>query len=277
MILVMHWAVKEMRIKKLMQSKNISISVDDRKEYRLVRYRCSMPVAEPAQQDPEPVEQTDRSKVQGPMSLQEWASHDVLASEGVLGVFKVGVDDSLESHDMDKSESMAKSIWEILKRMCQDPEGQCNSEALDHVAQSIRHFASDQGPNIAKVGKLLMSGGKFPNLVYLSFDAAHQIRIASKDPLHALPAFNQQFHRLFSGPNALLPAIQHSKAWQSKLLTCQQMVLKKHGVQGGIDKALKSLSYAPHRFDSAATPLFKFCALIRAIAFLCGMQAADAP
>ena len=43
--------------------------------------------------------------------------------------------------------------------------------------------------NVAKVGKLLASGGKLKNLVYLSFDAAHQIRIASKDPLQALPDF----------------------------------------------------------------------------------------
>ena len=268
MILVMHWAVKELRLKKLMQSNNISISVDDRKEYRVVRYKCSVPFAEPSNQEP---------RMQAPPSLAEWAAQGVLASEGVLGVMKVGVDDSAESHDTDKSEYMAKTMWEILKRASESPEGQCNEEALDHLAKSIRHFASDQGPNVAKAGKVLASSGKYPNLVYLTFDAAHQIRIASKDPLHALPAFDQQFHRLFSGPEALLPAIQHSKAWQSKLLTCQEMVLKAHGSQGGLDRALKSLSYAPHRFDSAATPLFKFCSMIRAIAFLCGMQAADVP
>ena len=127
MICVLHWAVKDLRIKKLMQSKNISISIDDRKEYRVVRYKCSVPVAEV--KDPEDASQ-EGSKVQGMPSLEEWVGKGPLSSEGVLGIFKVGVDASAESHDMDKSESMAQSIWEILRRMCQDPEGHCNSEAL---------------------------------------------------------------------------------------------------------------------------------------------------
>ena len=42
----------------------------------------------------------------------------------------------------------------------------------------------------------------------------------------------------------------------------------------GTEHAVQSLSFAPHRFDSAASPLFKFCSLIGAIALLCGMQAA---
>lgn len=270
----MHWAVKELRLQKLQQSKSISISIDDRKDYRLVRYKCSMPAPGPRSMVQEPQQAAER---QCQLSLEEWAAQDALASEGVLGVYKVGVDVTVEGHDMDKAEAMAQSVWEILKRTCEDPDGVRNAEALQHISQHIRHFASDQGPSVAKVGKILASCGKYPCLTYISFDPAHQIRIASKDPLNALPAFERQYSRLFSGPHALLPAIQHSKLWQSKLLTCQDLVLKAHGTQGGLDRALKSLSFAPHRFDSTATPLFKFCSLIRAIALLCGMQAADVP
>ena len=280
MILVMHWAVKQQRLAKLVQANHISLSIDDRKDYRVLRFRCSMPC---------PVLQQDtsgqESRVQGPdtvshrETLEDWCSASVLACEGILGVCKVAGDvpeNTLESHDIDKSEAMSKSIPELLRRACQNPDGTVDSEALNRITKNVRHFASDQGPSVAKAGKLLVSGGTFPNLVYLSFDPAHQVRIASKDPLQALPDFEKQWCRLFSGKNALLPAIHHSKVWQSKLLACQNEVLKVHGTQGGISRAVQSLSHAPHRFDSAATPLFKFCALVRAIALLCGMQAADA-
>eukprot|EP00438_Fugacium_kawagutii_P023201 Skav215062 [mRNA] locus=scaffold1021:443696:444526:- [translate_table: standard] len=268
MILVMHWAVKQRRLQKLLRSTSISISTDDRKDYRVVRYRCNLGV--PGTSGPQDLAAGD--------GLGEWLAREALASEGVLGVFRVGSDvpeNTLESHDKDKSESMAETILEVLKRACESPEGQCDRAALDKLCSSIRHFGSDQGPNVAKVGKVLLSTNKLPNLIYLSFDPAHQIRIASKDPLQALPQFEKQWTRLFSGKLALLPAIHHSKAWQAKLFACQQEVLKVHGNQASIDRAVQSLSFAPHRFDSAATPLFKFCCLIRAISLLCGMQAAD--
>jgi len=187
-----------------------------------------------------------------PKTLDEWAELPVLAASGILGVYRVGADvpeNTLQSHDEDKSEAMAKTVLEVIKRSCQDPEGQVDSEALEKVLMNVRHFASDQGPNVAKVGKVLVAGQKLKNLVYLSFDPAHQIRIASKDPLHALPDFDRQWQRLFSGKSALLPAIQHSKVWQTKLLACEREILRVHGSQGGCDRAVQSLSFAPHRFD----------------------------
>ena len=42
MILVMHWAVRKQRKEILKNALSISISVDDRKDFRLVRYRCSL-------------------------------------------------------------------------------------------------------------------------------------------------------------------------------------------------------------------------------------------
>ena len=266
MIQVMHWAVKLQRKQKFLKANSISITVDDRKDYRLVRYRCDVP--------PEP-------QVQGPLSLQGWCAQPALASEGLLGVYRMGgnvAENSIASHDADKSLSMAKTIRTLIERACEDPEGGLDHEAHTHVSKNIRHFASDQGGSVAKSGKILSSDGKLPNLCYVSFDIAHQIRIATKDPLHALDGFQAQYDRLFSGKAALLPTIQHSEAWQAKLIACQKEILAKHGAQGaGVQKVLKSLSFAAHRWDSTASPLFKFCCQIRAIALLCGMQAADVP
>ena len=266
MILVMHWAVKQRRKERLLASRHVSISIDDRKEYRVVRYRCSLP-SSPSQAD-------------SSATLEDWCSTCTLAAEGLLGVYRVGADvpeNTLESFDVDKSEAMVQTVKEVLRRAVQDPEGQVDQDARDHLKQTIRHFASDQGPSVAKAAKIIATDGDLPNLVYVSFDGAHQIRIASKDPLHVLPAFEQQWKRLFSRGSALLPAIQHSKAWQAKLVACQKKVLEVHGSQGGLERALQTMSFAAHRFDSAASPLYKFCSMVRAIALLCGMQAVDVP
>ena len=265
MILVMHWAVKSLRKQRLLQARSISLSVDDRKEYRVLRYRCHVPAPS--------------SKFKEPTCLDDWCGLDTLAFDGLLGVYRVGsshLDSTVASYDTDKSEAMAKTIHLMVERSLTDAEGSVDAADVERVLENIRHFASDQGPSVQKAAKVLASDGKLPNLAYVSFDAAHQLRIASKDPLSALPAFEQQWQRLFGGGHALLPAIQFSKIWQAKLTACQEAILQAHGSQGGIRRAIESIGYAAHRWDSTASPLLKYCSMIRAIALLCGMQAADA-
>ena len=266
MIMVMHWAVKMKRLEKLKECQAISISVDDRKDYRLLRYRSS---SLPKAQSPH-----------NPSSLQGWCDVRPLVHEGILGVFRTGQDvaeNTLESHDEDKSKAMAQSIEVMLRRACEDAEAVVDEAALQHVLSHVKHFASDQGPSVGKCGKLLASSRSFPNLSYVSFDPGHQVRIAMKDPLEALPEFQQQWERLFGGKDALLPTIQNSDAWRAKLIAAQKKVLEVHQTQSGVDKALKTFSFAPQRFDTSASPLLIYCCLIRAIAVLCGAQAADAP
>jgi len=197
---------------------------------------------------------------------------------GLLGVYRTGQDvpeNTLEAHDADTSIAMAKTVHELIRRACMDPDGQLDQVALDLIKSNIRHFASDQGPSVSKCGKVLASDGQLGSLVYCSFDAAHQVRIGCKDPLQALPGFEAQWKALFGGKEALLPSIQNSDVWTARLLAAQQKVLEMYGRQGVLEKTLKTFSFAPQRFDSAASPLLKYCCLIRAIAVLCGMQAAD--
>lgn len=271
MILVMHWAVKSIRMKRLSEAKSISLSVDDRKDYRLLRYRCNLPCPASKVQSPQ-------STGGGPSSLEEWCEAPPLIADGLLGVYRTGQDvpeNTLEAHDADKSIAMAKTVHELISRACMDPDGQLDQVALDLIKSNIRHFASDQGPSVSKCGKVLASDGQLGSLVYCSFDAAHQVRIGCKDPLQALPGFEAQWKALFGGKEALLPSIQNSDVWTARLLAAQQKVLEMYGRQGMLEKTLKTFSFAPQRFDSAASPLLKYCCLIRAIAVLCGMQAAD--
>lgn len=79
-------------------------------------------------------------------------------------------------------------------------------------------------------------------LVWVSADPAHQVRISCKDPLHAVPDFEDQWQRLLGG---------------------------------GLQKVLRTFSFGKQRFDSTLDPMLKYCCLLHAIAVLCAMQAAD--
>lgn len=271
MILVMHWAVKALRKQRLREAQSISVSVDDRKDYRLLRYRCNLA-------RPQSTVHSSQSTERCPASLEEWCDSPVLVVEGLLGVYRTGQDvpeNTLESHDADKSTTMADTLHELLRRACLSPEGELDQEAHEQIKGNVRHFASDQGPSVGKCGKILASDGRLQNLVYVSFDAAHQVRIGCKDPLHALPAFEAQWKQLFQTKDSLLPSIQNSEVWTARLLAAQGKILEVHGHQGALEKTIKTFSFAAQRFDSSASPLLKYCCLIRAIAVLCGMQAAD--
>ena len=277
MILVMHWAVKSLRKERLSQATSISLSVDDRKEYRLVRYRCDVPP--PSRESSEGSK--DSIRLPGSQAPRLPESTDPLVADGLLGVCRTGgavPENTLEEHDADKSQVMADSICTVLERSCQDPEGQADEEAFARLKLRVRHFAADQCASATKCGKILATGGQFPNLVWVSHDPAHQVRIAYQDPLHAMPEFQEQWERLFApgkGKHALIPDVQNSEVWKSRLMAAQQAVLKQHGSQAGLEKAIRAFSFSQPRFDSSATPMLKYLCLIRAMAILCAMQAAD--
>ncbi|CAE7456312.1 Cdkl4 [Symbiodinium sp. CCMP2592] len=173
---------------------------------------------------------------------------------------------------------MADSIGIVIDRACQDPEGKTDEESCSRLKLHLRHFAADQCTSARKCGRLLVTGGQYPNLVWVSHDPAHQVRIAYPDPLHAMPEFQDQWERLFApgkGKHALIPDIQNSEVWKARLMAAQQEVLRLHGSQAGVEKVIRALSFSQPRFDSSATPMLKYLCMIRAMAVLCAMQAAD--
>ena len=259
--------------------------MDDRKDFRLVRYRCSL---NPEAQGSGLRAQADSMQEQalagllpdvgpGGLSLEDWSKIDPFVYDGLLGVYRLGGDvaeNTLESHDHDKSDSMAKSILEVIRRACLDPDGDLDQESFAMIQSKVQHFASDQGPSAMKCGKIMPS--IMPTILWVSHDAAHQVRNAFKDPLHAVQEFSEQWERLFGGRHALIPDIQNSEVWKSRLMAAQRAVLDTYGKQGaGMTRTVRALSFAAQRFDSTATPLLKYCCMVRAIALVCAMQAAD--
>ena len=278
MIKIMHWVVKCRRKKILLHAESISVSVDDRADFRIIRYRCSF------RSLAEWTEATGASAAPAlhlskDSNLEDWASMEPLVANGLVGVIRNGQnvpENTIAEHDRDESEKMAESVLAALKDVCMDMDGYVDEDAYQQMCSKVRHYASDQGASAAKCGQLLSQLPQLPNLIWLSADMAHQVRIASKDPLHAQEPFQRQWDRLFSARHALVPDIQYSEVWRSRLIAAQAEVLKSCRTQGAdINKILHTFSFAKQRFDSTATPMLKYCCMIRAIALVCAMQAAD--
>ena len=110
----------------LLLAESISISMDDRADFRVMRYRCSFRSmadfcqAQAALAVPASPAVPAASLSKG-SSLEDWASMEPLTAEGLLGVLRLGRDvshNNLEQHDIDKSEKMAQIQCLRYCRMC---------------------------------------------------------------------------------------------------------------------------------------------------------------
>lgn len=160
----MHWAVRKQRKEILKNALSISISVDDRKDFRLVRYRCSLNPEAQGSGLRAPADSMQEHALAGllpdvgpgGLSLEDWSKIDPFVYDGLLGVYRLGGDvaeNTLESHDHDKSDSMAKSILEVIRRACLDPDGDLDQESFAMIQSKVQHFASDQGPSAISVAR----------------------------------------------------------------------------------------------------------------------------
>jgi hypothetical protein len=250
----------------LRAARSISLSLDDRAAFRLVRFRCD---TSPAALKEAGIEVADDAN---------GFSCNALKFEGLLSVLRVGgiVDSNqLENHDGDKSQRAADSIMEELGKFCTPMGSSRDEELYQHIVSNIRHFLADQCAGVQKTGSIL-SDSMMPNIQLIGKDESHQVRIAAKDPLHAQSRFGEQWDRLFGDKHALVPDIQNSDVWKAELIACQKRVLEQKGEQGGgLQKLMKHFSFAKQRFDSEADPLLRYCAMLRAIAMLLAFKAAD--
>ena len=231
----------------LRASWSISISIDDRKDYRIIRFRCD----------------ASRSG----------------SKEGILAVFRQGGTAStaeIEDFDDDYSQKMCDSVLLAIDQISTPRKSAMDVALRDHIRGSIRHYVSDAGPGSKRCGHMLAH--QLPNLIWCSRDPAHAVRIAARDPLHAVQRFNDQWESLFNGRHALVPDVMNSDVWRAKLVACQRRVVLTKGSQGpsGLETVLRHMSFAKQRFDSYAEPLRKVCCMLRAITMLLCHVAADA-
>ena len=115
----------------------------------------------------------------------------------------------------------------------------------------------------------MLRAGPLPSLNLLLRDPVHALRTSTTEPLKISANFQEFWEDIFNKRHALVPDIQNSVAWQRRLVLAQQHVIEVTGKQGGgITCALRHLSFAKQRFDSATGPARKCCCMLSAIVIL---------
>ena len=252
---VMSEVLRERKRNHLREASSISLSLDDRQDYRLLRFRCDLPAGRGHEKS-----RSSGSTVYGILGL--------LRREGVASTEEV------EDFDDDKSRRMAESVLRAIEQLCTPAGGATDRDLYDHVLRSVRHYMSDGGSAVQRAGAMLQD--RMPNLVFIGRDPAHMLRIAFRDPLEAVPRFQQQWQRLFKQDHALIPDIMNSELWRAKLVACQRRIIDNCGAQGGgMERVLRHMRFAAQRFESYGRPLQRYCCLVRAIAMLLAHVAGD--
>ena len=235
----------------LRQSQAISLSFDDRKGYKLVRYRAALCGS-------------------GDQALA--APQGAVASEGIFGCIQCLRGSSLEELADDYAARAASEVLSLISEFC-TPLGDVKDENLfSHVKRVVRSVCCDGA--LQKVAACLRS--ELTEIVLIQRDPAHFIRIACKEPLVRTGRFEAQHARLFTAKHALLKSVQFSDSLQARLEACQKMVVQSRGSQGGgVRHIMRHFSFAAHRFESWTGPRRKYACCVHAVALLLCEMAGD--
>jgi hypothetical protein len=247
MLLVMRDVVRAEKRQWIKDATAISLSFDDRKGYKLIVFKCDMPLLH-----------------RGAQTQAESAQY---ARHGVLGCLDAVRGVSLEELSQDYAERTCEKIMSMVS-LFSTPlgEGSPDDTICEKFRKATRSIIVDGA--LIKVAHLLKLH-HMPNIVLVCRDPAHMVRIACSQPLSRTGRFEEQHARLFTSNHALLKDVQYSECWRSRLHACQELVVQKDGTQGGnVQNILRHFSYAPHRFESFAGPRRQYACLLQAI-FLC--------
>lgn len=286
MVMIQAEVVRQAKRDIIAASSSITISLDDRGAYRLIRFRCcTLNVNVEADDDGGGVgvsapDGTGVARVSAARLTDDLhASMRVPGLEsvysGVLGVVKCADPTAkLQELDEDYSQRMANSVVNAVRKACTPLKSEMDQALFRHFCRHVHTYLADGGSSVQKAGMLLQE--HFTRLRLVVRDTAHMLRSSCSEPIKQVAVFDDFWNDIFNSRHALVPDIQNSDAWRAKLLMAQNHVLSTKGKQGGgLKVALKHLSFAKQRFDSAACPARKFCCMLSAIVVTLAVTAED--
>ena len=270
-IACMSAVIRARTIETLLAARSITIALDDRGPYRVLRYRCDAAAAA------RPLPPASRLRSSGGVS-PESAGHAALPyRDGILGAICTAAkqDEGLEVLDDDYSQRMHDSVVSCMEKLFGVSEAGADRTQFRAVLGKVRTFLGDGASSVQKCGALLKAS-VCRNIVLVLRDPVHAMRTSTSEPLKRHGDFQAFWEEIFDKRHALVPDVQHSDAWQRRLVLAQQHVLKVSGRQGGgLACPLRHLSFAKQRFDSATGPARKFCCLLSAIVIMLASLSAD--
>jgi hypothetical protein len=256
MALIIREVVRARKRELIRMCSAMTLAFDDRQGYKLVRFRV------------------DTLKTTTAASLEESAAPTwkTIAAEGIVGCIQCLRGSTLEDFADDYAQRAAREVMTLIERLCTPKSMPKDVGLFDHIVASVRGIVADGA--LQKTAAVLRSS--LPNIVLVTRDPGHFVRIACRDPLLRTGRFEAQHKRLFTNPDALLKKITFSDCMQARLEACQKLVVSANGAQGGgVTSVMKHFSYAPHRFESWVEPRRRYACILHAVALLLAEVAGD--
>ena len=237
---------------------SISLSLDESKYRKIVRYRADVPSRN--------VEASD------------------FCNAGALGILDCEKGHASEFEE-DHAVTAVKQLESFLTRFC-TPLGRgrrkalsltCDESLKSHIMRTVTSFSADGG---GKERRAVFLAGRelFPNLLIAMRDPAHAIRIASQ-ALHCDDVFGEVWHELFDARHALAPDLKNSAKWHNLFVAIQEdsaVPLAQPGIgRKPLQAVVRNFSFAKQRFDSTAGPVGKIALMLLPVATLLAYISSD--
>ena len=261
MILIMREVVRERKRQWIRDCLSISMSFDDWKGVKAVKWKCDAPLLH-------------SGAVVGEITYSR---------HGILGCFAPLHDAGLEDMSQDYAERTCLNVVHMVTKFATHLLGGAIDTGVVGKFKSATTSLIVDGA-LLKVGRLLKLN-HMPNIKMILRDPAHAIRTACQEPLIRSGRFEEQNKRLFTAKHALLKDLRFSECWQARLRACQKLVVAPKcdapllhsgavAVAGGhvgealVTHIIRHISFAPHRFESFVGPRRQYVCMLNAI-FLC--------
>ena len=266
MLLIMREVIRERKRQSIRDCSSISMSFDDWKGIKAVKWKCDAPLLH-----------------SGAVVCEIAYAH-----HGILGCFEPLHDAKLADMSQDYAERTCRNVAHMVTTFATHLIG----DAIDTLVVAKFETATTSlivDGALLKVGRLLKLN-HFPNIKMILRDPAHAIRTACQEPLIRSGRFEEQNKRLFTAKHALLKDLRFSECWQARLRACQKLVVAGHVHPGDrpaaamgappvaarastpgealVTHIIRHISFAPHRFESFVGPRRQYVCLLNAI-FLC--------
>ena len=266
MILIMREVIRERKRQSIRDCSSISMSFDDWKGIKAVKWKCDAPLLH-----------------SGAVVCEIAYAH-----HGILGCFEPLHDAKLADMSQDYAERTCLNVAHMVTTFATHLLGGAIDTGVVAKFKSATTSLIVDGA-LLKVGRLLKLY-HFPNIKMILRDPAHAIRTACQEPLIRSGRFEEQNKRLFTAKHALLKDLRFSECWQARLRACQKLVVAGQAFLGDppaaamgappvaarastpgealVTHIIRHISFAPHRFESFVGPRRQYVCLLNAI-FLC--------
>ena len=256
---------RKLLLEALMASQCVSLVTDDKGQWRLVKFQCNV-------DDPSVLERSGLNLLACASNMCELGDGRCPSYVvGIISVFRPEADTpNVQEFDEDHGVRVADSLNASILGFVQD------EQSAKSLLDKIRFFVADGA--VLKAGRIFRE--KYaPNIKLIHRDLAHTVRPCCSKPVEADAELGPRLDALFSGPQALLPAIQASHVWKAKLEAAQKQVLSSRDTDDRpslcLDKIYKHFSFAKHRWESTERPRMRYLMLLHPIAVLLSHQWSD--